>query len=120
VKTVKMLSWLVAVAGLWEALAPFILGYSAIAVAMWNAVIIGLVLFVLAVVAARNDDARLDKNLDWVNVGLGVWLVLAPFILGYSATAIAMWNDIVVGIVVVVLAIWAVINLGNLLAAEQA
>jgi uncharacterized membrane protein (DUF373 family) len=48
----KTLNWLVAVAGLWEILAPFILGYSVTAVAMWNATIIGVVLIALAVIAA--------------------------------------------------------------------
>jgi uncharacterized membrane protein (DUF373 family) len=48
----KTLNWLVAVAGLWEILAPFILDYSVTAVAMWNAIIIGVVLIVLAVIAA--------------------------------------------------------------------
>jgi uncharacterized membrane protein (DUF373 family) len=48
----KTLNWLVAVAGLWEIMAPFILGYSVTAVAMWNATIIGVVLIALAVIAA--------------------------------------------------------------------
>ena len=51
-KTAKSLSWLVAVAGLWEVLAPFILGYSAVTVAMWNDIIVGVVMIVLAAWAA--------------------------------------------------------------------
>ena len=38
---------------------------------------------------------------------LGAWLVIAPFALGYTALVAAFWNDIIAGIVVVVLAGWA-------------
>jgi len=44
---------------------------------------------------------------------LGVWLIIAPFLLGYSALAAALWNDIIVGIVVVVLAGWAALAMGR-------
>jgi len=38
---------------------------------------------------------------------LGIWLIIAPFVLSYSGVAAAMWNDIIVGIIVAVLAAWA-------------
>lgn len=112
-KTAKSLSWLVAVAGLWEVLAPFILGYSGTTVAMWNAIIVGVVLIVLAVWAARNENVDTDKILDWINAAGGVWLILSPFILGYSAVVAATWNDIIVGAVVLVLAAWAATEFGK-------
>lgn len=105
--TAKTLSWLVALTGLWEALAPFILGYSVTTIAMWNAIIVGVVLIILAIWAAVSNQAGVDRNLDWINVVLGVWLILAPFVLGYSAVLMAMWNDIIVGVVAIVLAAWA-------------
>jgi SPW repeat-containing protein len=106
-KTAKSLSWLVALAGLWEVLAPFILGYSAPMVAMWNAIITGVVLIVLGVWTALNEELGPDKILDRVNVGVGVWLVVSPFVLGYAAVAAALWNDLIIGAVVIVLAAWA-------------
>jgi hypothetical protein len=41
-----------------------------------------------------------------INVGLGLWLVVAPFVLGHSATGAtqATWNDIIVGLIVVMVA----------------
>ena len=41
---------------------------------------------------------------DWINAVLGLWLAVSPFILGYSATMVALWNGIIVGVVVIVLA----------------
>ena len=112
-RTAKSLTWLVAVAGLWEVLAPFILGYSATTVAMWNAIVIGAVLIILSVWAALTEQVSLDRNLGWISVVAGVWLVLAPFALNYSAVVAAMWNDIIVGVVVIVLAAWAATTFGR-------
>jgi hypothetical protein len=105
-KTAKSFSWLVALAGLWEVLAPFILGYSATMLALWNAIIAGAILIVLGVWIALNEDPGPDRTLDRVNVGVGVWLVVSPFILGYTTVVAALWNDIIIGAVVIVLAAW--------------
>jgi hypothetical protein len=110
-KTAKSLSWLVALAGLWEVLAPFILGYPT--VAMWNAIIVGVVLIVLAAWAALSEQVSLDRNLDGITMGLGLWLILAPFIPTYSTTVAARLNDIIVGVVVIVLAGWAATTFGK-------
>jgi len=106
--THKVLSWLVALAGLWEIIAVFVLGYTASSIALWNAIIIGAALVVLGVWAALSNQKTTDKTLDLINAVLGVWLIIAPFVLGYSRViTAAIWNDIIVGIVVVVLAVWA-------------
>lgn len=107
-KTEKTLSWIVVVLGAWEVLAPFILGYSATGSAMWDAIIIGIALIILAAWAALSNVASTVKTLQWADVVLGVWLVIAPFILSYASVAAAMWNDIIVGVTVTVLSIWAV------------
>ena len=117
--TQKTLSWLVALAGLWEAVAPFILGYSASTTPLWDAIIFGAALVILGVWAALSNQEGVDKALDWINVVLGAWLVIAPFVLGYTALVAALWNDIIVGIVVVVLAGWAALAMGHFHAATQ-
>jgi hypothetical protein len=42
-----------------------------------------------------------------------VWLLLAPFILFYSTTVTAMVNDLIVGVVVIVLTAWAATVFGR-------
>jgi len=37
------------------------------------------------------------------NILLGIWLILSPFILGYSSSS-AIWNSIIVGFLVMVFA----------------
>jgi hypothetical protein len=111
--THKVLSWLVALAGLWEVIAAFVLRYAASSAALWNAIIVGVALIVLGVWAALFNQKTTNQTLDWINVVLGVWLIIAPFILGYSKIGAAMWNDIIVGIVVAVLAVWAALAIGH-------
>lgn len=106
-KTIKTLSWLVVVLGAWEFLASFILGYSAKAGALWDAIILGIALVILAGWAALSNQVTTAKSLSWINTILGIWLILAPFIVRYTNLAGALWNDIIVGIVVAVLSVWA-------------
>lgn len=45
--------------------------------------------------------------LPWLGVIFGIWLIVAPFVLGYSTVTNAMWNDIIVGVVVAVISFFS-------------
>lgn len=38
----------------------------------------------------------------WLGIIFGIWLIIAPFVLGYSNVVNAMWNDIILGILVTI------------------
>lgn len=91
-------------AGAWLLLAPFALGYSS-AVPTTSDLIAGSV---LVVVALAGLVAPADMRwLGLVSAAVGAWVVAAPFVLFYTArapsAAAAVWNDLAVGVVVVVL-----------------
>jgi len=88
--------------GIWLILAPFILGYVDSA-AITNDVIIGIILAGIALV--RLFSSFRPFWLSWVNIVLGFWLIIAPFVLGYTLAA-SQWNDIIVGILIVALGVW--------------
>src|SRR5690606_36332051 len=46
------------------------------------------------------------KPASWVNDAIGVWLIAAPFILGYENEQ-EMWNDIIVGALLLIFAGWS-------------
>jgi hypothetical protein len=100
---VRLASGLNVVMGIWEILAPFILGYSSASVPTTNAIIVGLIVTVLA--AIRFFGAYRAAWLSWVNAVLGVWLIVAPFILGYAGNA--RTNDIIVGVIIAALGTWS-------------
>jgi hypothetical protein len=87
--------------GLWLIVAPFLLGYSDTAAPLWNDIILGVAIALLA--AIRVFGALKTPSVSWTNVVLGAWLVVAPFILGYSGLTGALWNDILIGLLVIIL-----------------
>ena len=52
-----------------------------------------------------NFEAAFDESApEWINLAAGLWLVMAPFVLGFSAVSVATANSIAVGGLVAVLA----------------
>ncbi|MCW8193923.1 SPW repeat protein [Proteobacteria bacterium 005FR1] len=105
--TVKLASGLNILLGIWLIAAPWVLGYSG-EPAMWNESLVGIAVIVVAAIKLASP-IRLAK-ISWVNVALGVWLIIAPFVLhpgtplgAVEGVSPALWNDIVVGIFIVVL-----------------
>jgi len=90
--------------GIWLIAAPFILGYSASPAPLWNDIVCGLLIAVLA--GIRRSNILQNIGLSYFNAGIGAWLIIAPFALGYVVRS-ATWNDIAVGILVLIMGIWS-------------
>lgn len=86
--------------GLWLALSPWIVGYTDHESATANAVFLGIALALGCHFEAVFDEATLE----WLNLAVGVWLVIAPFTLAFSDARVATANSIAVGTLVAVLA----------------
>lgn len=93
------------VLGIWLAVSPWALSYSGEAAPAWNAHIVGVIVAVAAIAAL----VAFQKWEEWVNAALAAWLIVSPYILGFSALTSALWNQIVVGVLVGILAIWAAV-----------
>lgn len=102
--SVRTASGLDIVAGAWIFLSPFLLGFSQLSGALWNNLIIGAAVIIFSASHATSGTAR-RAWASWINVVLGTWLILSPFILGFSADTRPFWNNIVLGAVVVILAL---------------
>jgi hypothetical protein len=89
--------------GIWLAVSPWILPYAGQHVPAWNAHLSGVAIAGMA--AAALVAYQLWK--EWVNVILAAWLIVSPWFLGYSGLAAAFYNQIGVGVVVGVLALWS-------------
>jgi hypothetical protein len=86
--------------GLWLATSPWILGYSHLEAATANAAFIGLALALGSHFEVSFDELRIE----WFNLAAGLWLVLAPFLLGFGGNAGVMANSVAVGALVAALA----------------
>jgi SPW repeat len=89
-------------AAVWLAMASFPLYFRYDA--LWNDVVIAAA--IAAVSLARVAKPVETRSLGWVNIVLGASLMVAPFAWGYgdaTGAARAVWNDVIVGLVVVLL-----------------
>ena len=93
------------VLGLWLIVSPWALGFVPDRMPTWNAWAVGVVI----AVAALGALVAFNKWEEWVEVALGAWLIVSPYLLGFAAQMNATWNQAIVGIIVGGLAIWSVI-----------
>ena len=100
--TTKVKHWqdpLCIIAGLWMVASPWALAYAAEPRPMWNAVIVGALIALVALYTVF----RLTAWKEWANVVLGLWLIASPWILGFSGLTAAAFNAVIVGALVALL-----------------
>jgi hypothetical protein len=70
--------------------------------ALWNNVICGVVIALLALIRTL---APQQTGWSWTNVLMGVWLIISPFALVFTNTTV-LWNNIILG-TIIAFAAWA-------------
>ena len=91
-----------AVLGVAVVVSPWVLDYSSETIATSNAVVIGLALVAAALGAMLAPKAWEE----WTEAVFGLWMVISPWMLGYSHVQTAMYVAVGVGLIVVLLALW--------------
>ncbi len=84
------------VAGLGLALSPWYLGFAAETSAAWNAGLTGAAVAVIGVIALF----AFHQAEEWINGLFGLWSLLSPWALGFSAVSPAATAHVVAGILV--------------------
>ncbi len=105
-KELKGVSWVNFILGLWLIISPFVLVFRGVTQALWDNVIVGIVIAILAIWRALAEESEGMTVISWVLALVGLWTLISPFVLGYSQTRNAMVDDVIVGIIVGILAIW--------------
>jgi len=88
--------------GLWLAVSPWLADYAAHDVATANAAVCGLAFAVAAHVGFTCDHL----SSEWLNLAGGLWLVAAPFALGFEWNHVAAVNAVTVGAFIIFLSAW--------------
>jgi hypothetical protein len=101
----------------WVTGTAYDLGISADSHAAWNAWIVGAV---VALVALWSLAAPASQLPEWINVVLGIWLFIAPWVLGYSLLTASAWTAWIIGILVIIMAGWAILDVMRLHSAPAA
>ena len=90
--------WVNIVLGIWVIVSPFVLGTHS-PKGIWNNVVTGFVVGILAVLRL----SMLQQGWSSLNLILGIWLVISPFVLFLSG--VVMWSNVIVGILIAALAL---------------
>jgi len=93
--------WLGMLLGVLIGLSPWFPGQMGTQTMMFNAVVVGALVFVLGELEA----ADLHRWQEGGEIALGSWLVASPFMFGYSANGTLRFWHFVLGAVVVILAV---------------
>lgn len=92
---------------------PWALDYAAGSAAL-NAHIVGVVIAVMALAALFAFRAWEE----WISAILGVWLIIAPWVLNFTDHRAAMRTSVLIGIAALVLAMWSATEHGRHMSAE--
>jgi hypothetical protein len=99
----KPQDWINLILGICLFLSPWALGFAGEINPAWNAWIVAAAMGAIAVVAI----SAFAEWEEWVNLVLGLWLIAAPWVLGFAANVNAMWTHVVVGVLAAAVSAWA-------------
>jgi len=105
-RTQRWQDWVMLVFGVWLFITPFwMAGYaSTVSIAAWNAYVLGVLVGLFAIVALASPRPWEE----WVELVLGIWLLISPFVLAFStAEPGATLNAVILGVLIIIDSLWA-------------
>lgn len=98
----RIADWVNLVLGIVLFVSPWVLGYADGGVAVWNACYSGAIVAVLAFYALANFSLWHERLM----AVAGLWILVSPWVIGFTGIATALWVHVVLGIAVTALAGW--------------
>ncbi len=95
-----------ALIGIWFIIAPAVLPFANDNAMGWTSVIGGLILLILAGTAVLSADARRQAWMQWVTGLVGIWFIIAPWVLSFTTRPGDFWTSLILGIVALILSVW--------------
>jgi peptidoglycan/LPS O-acetylase OafA/YrhL len=92
--------------GLWLFISPWVMQYADAQAAAWNAYGMGTAIVVFAAVAVYMPKVWEEL----INTVCGLWLVISPYALGFASTTTVAVHTMVVGVLTVGFAVWAMLK----------
>jgi hypothetical protein len=95
--------WINLIFGAWLFFSPWLLKYTTLGTASWDSFYFGFAIVFFSVLALFAPMVWEE----WANLVLGLWLIIAPWVHGFSIHIHATWNLVAVGVIVAVLSLVA-------------
>jgi len=89
--------------GIWVFVSPWVYGAGSNGNA-WNSWIVGALIAIIAII--RSANPLTTRALGWVNMILGAWLFISPWIYGYTANSGRFINSLCAGAIVFILSLY--------------
>ena len=98
------LDWICMGVGALLLISPLALGYGSDKPAQWHAVILGIVIGALSI----HSLVKIAEWEEWARLAAGAWVIVAPWVLGFTSVAAATWANVVLGAVTTLCSAWRV------------
>ena len=85
---------------------PYVLGSSVTGAVAWSHYITGLMIAATGIVAFGAYQIWEE----WVNILLGLWLLISPWVLNFTHVTVFTWNAVAAGAIVLTLSAWALLT----------
>jgi hypothetical protein len=76
----------------------------------WDAWILGIAIVLVALWALATASSTAPEA---INIILGAWVFISPWVLGFASLAAIAWSFWIIGAIVVILSAWAAAQLRN-------
>lgn len=95
--------------GLWLVASPRILEFAPSHLdAVWNTWVTGAAIIMVIAVSRYLVDTRSPWE-DLASAGFGFWLMVSPWVLGFSTHTAERSNSVIIGLLVTILSLWAMV-----------
>ncbi len=92
--------WVNAVVGMYLFFSPWILDFSAVTYAVYNAWVLGVAVLASALCALSRPES---EGPEWCNAVLGLFVVLVPWVVGFANPTYPAWGFVLSGLIVLAL-----------------
>lgn len=105
-RTNRSQDWANLILAIWLFISPWVLQFASgpanapgggpaipAANAAWNAWVLGVIVFIVSLSAL----GRMELWQEWINLLLGIWIFIAPWVLGFVHLTAASWDHWIVG-----------------------
>jgi SPW repeat len=102
----KRMMWLNLLLGLWLMLSPFVLAFlnQAVFKVLWEDLILGFGIATFSLCRLLSRRSEEIAIADWIVTALGFLTFVNPFLYSYYNVTVAVWNNVIIGSVVFLLA----------------
>lgn len=90
-------------------LSPWLFGFASVQDAALSAHIVGAIIFVIAI----SEVVAFKIWEEWIGIAAGVWLLFAPFVLGFNTHVEALATHVMIGLAVILFAVWSMSDHGS-------